>query len=157
MTVKDGQTSATVSNLKEGEQYQFRIVAKNKAGKGQPSDPSDSVICKTRFCKWILVTLLNFLVKPHIHREDLTPMTIKVGQPLSMLVKVDGEPPPTVTWTLKDQPIYKLGDITAENPEYSSKLLAPKAMRKHSGVYKVVATNTSGTDEAEVEINVIGE
>jgi hypothetical protein len=95
-------------------------------------------------------------VKPHIHREDLPKTTIKVGQPINFNVKVDGEPPPEVTWTLNGQPIYKVGDINAENPEYLTRLLAPKAMRKHSGVYKIVATNSSGTDEAELEISVIG-
>jgi hypothetical protein len=39
---------ASVDGLQEGEEYEFRIVAKNKAGKGQPSDPSDAVIAKDR-------------------------------------------------------------------------------------------------------------
>lgn len=37
-----------VGDLKEGEEYQFRIRAKNKAGKGEASDPTDSVIAKCR-------------------------------------------------------------------------------------------------------------
>ncbi|VDN36641.1 unnamed protein product, partial [Cylicostephanus goldi] len=49
--VPAAETKATVGNLKEGEAYQFRIVAKNKAGLGEPSDPSDKIIAKTRFCK----------------------------------------------------------------------------------------------------------
>lgn len=49
LVVKDGKTACTVPNLKEGEEYQFRVIAKNKAGPGQASDPTDSVICKTRF------------------------------------------------------------------------------------------------------------
>jgi hypothetical protein len=52
LVVKGGATACTVPNLKEGEAYQFRIIAKNKAGKGPASDPSDSVVCKTRFCKF---------------------------------------------------------------------------------------------------------
>lgn len=39
---------ASVDGLQEGEEYEFRIIAKNKAGKGQPSDPSDTVIAKDR-------------------------------------------------------------------------------------------------------------
>ena len=39
---------ASVDGLQEGEVYEFRVVAKNKAGKGQPSDPSDAVTAKDR-------------------------------------------------------------------------------------------------------------
>lgn len=45
---------ATVSNLKEGQEYEFRVRAKNKAGKGAPSDPSDTVLCKSRNGKLFL-------------------------------------------------------------------------------------------------------
>jgi len=40
--------AATVPNLTEGEEYQFRIIAVNKAGPGEASEPSDSVIAKPR-------------------------------------------------------------------------------------------------------------
>lgn len=39
---------ASVGGLQEGEEYEFRVVAKNKAGKGEPSDPSDAVVAKDR-------------------------------------------------------------------------------------------------------------
>lgn len=37
--------------LKEGEEYQFRVMAVNKAGPGEPSDPSRKVVAKARFCE----------------------------------------------------------------------------------------------------------
>ncbi|VDK66660.1 unnamed protein product [Gongylonema pulchrum] len=49
--VPGSETSARVGNLKEGEEYQFRIIAKNKAGYGEPSNPSDHVIAKPRHCE----------------------------------------------------------------------------------------------------------
>lgn len=39
---------ASVPGLIAGEEYEFRIVAKNKAGKGKPSDPSDPIVAKDR-------------------------------------------------------------------------------------------------------------
>lgn len=33
------QTEVTVDKLKEGEEYQFRVTPKNKAGEGRPSSP----------------------------------------------------------------------------------------------------------------------
>lgn len=52
LQVPGGETAATVGNLKQGEEYQFRVIAKNKAGKGQPSEPSDRVIAKPRHCNF---------------------------------------------------------------------------------------------------------
>ena len=49
--VPGDKTTATVGDLTEGEEYQFRVIAVNKAGPGEASEPSDRVIAKARFCK----------------------------------------------------------------------------------------------------------
>ena len=47
--VGSNELACRVDGLKEGVQYQFRVKAVNKAGPGEPSDPSKPVIAKPRY------------------------------------------------------------------------------------------------------------
>lgn len=47
--------TGTVHGLIEGNEYQFRIVAVNKAGLSAPSEPGKTFTAKPRFCKYIVV------------------------------------------------------------------------------------------------------
>lgn len=40
-----------IPNLTKGQEYEFRVIATNKAGPSPPSDPSDPIIVNNRYCK----------------------------------------------------------------------------------------------------------
>lgn len=48
----DRTATKVTDGIQEGHEYEFRIVAVNRAGPGEPSDNSKSVIAKPRFCKF---------------------------------------------------------------------------------------------------------
>lgn len=52
MKNQSAEPSARVHGLKEGNTYQFRVRAKNKAGPGEPSDATEPHVAKARFCKF---------------------------------------------------------------------------------------------------------
>lgn len=95
-------------------------------------------------------------MKPKINRSDIPKTKIKVGQPLKFDVNVEGEPPPEVTWELKGAVVRPDREVSIENPDYMSNFHIQHAQRKHAGVYKITAKNSSGVDEAEVEVVILG-
>lgn len=58
METKGPETRGKVDNLDEGVEYEFRIIAVNEAGPGEPSPPSKSVITKPRKCNFLYDFLL---------------------------------------------------------------------------------------------------
>lgn len=51
--MKEPVTKGRAEDLEEGLEYEFRVRAVNKAGQGEPSPPSDSIIPKPRKCMYL--------------------------------------------------------------------------------------------------------
>lgn len=136
--------TATVDNLKEGQQYEFRVRAVNRAGPGEPSDKTKSIIAKCRF------------VKPFLVGEGLKNITVKKGQTVRYDIKYDGEPEPTASWHKASQPLmFDNHRICLEQLERNSSITIKKSVRKDTGKYKLVLTNSSGTIESEAQVIVL--
>ncbi|GLH11531.1 Titin, partial [Gryllus bimaculatus] len=143
LTVPGDRTSGKVTNVEEGHEYEFRVIAVNKAGPSEPSDPSKSVIAKPRF------------LAPRIDRKNLQKKIIHSGQMLRIEADVQGEPAPKITWTLKDQVLKSHERLKIENEDYKTTFILQKAKRTDTGIYIVTAKNDSGTDQVEVDITVL--
>ena len=89
---------ATVKNLSEGKEYEFRVVAVNKAGPGAPSEPSRAQIAKARF------------VAPRIDKQSIKTVTVKSGQPANLDIQFIAEPLPTCTWSRDGKEVVQDGE-----------------------------------------------
>ena len=138
-------------NIEVGNEYEFRIVAVNKAGESEPSKTSQSVLAKSRF------------VKPKISREGLQgEKSAYASQTVRMKAEVLGEPKPVVSWwspngaKLETNEDESGGECRIEETENGSNVTLTNVSTKHSGLYKVKAKNSEGSDEVEFQLTVIG-
>ena len=133
-----------VTDLTENSKYKFRVRASNKAGVGPPSEPSEEVICRLRNAP------------PIIDRSNLDGIRVKVGEQIKLDVKVTGAPVPEKTWRYKNTEVRNTSQLTITNEDYKTKFLVISAKREDSGTYTIKAKNRNGTDEADVDILVVG-
>lgn len=143
--VPGDQLSATCPGLKENSQYEFRVRAINKAGPGEPSDPTKPIIAKCRF------------VKPFIIGDDLINIIVKKGQVIKYDIRFGGEPEPEVIW-LRDSTEIKPDSeerITIENHERNTILTTRRAVRPDSGKYTLRLKNSSGVCEKSADVIVL--
>lgn len=164
--MKEPVTKGRAEDLEEGIEYEFRIRAVNKAGQGDPSPPSESIIPKPRKCMYLFKDFIKYecsliipfklhIVAPKIDRRNLKSITIREGEPILYDVKVSGEPAPDVTWSFNNATISTNSMYQIDNIPYNSRFYHSNPMRSDTGIYKIVATNKYGEDEAEVEVTVI--
>lgn len=133
---------ATVNGLIEGNEYQFRVIALNKAGASEPSEPSKTFIAKPRY------------LAPKIDRRNLRDIQLSTGSALKFDINIIGEPPPTIDWRFCNMPLNNSKTCQIENIDYNTKLVIRPAIRADSGEYTITAKNSSGTDNVTVTVTV---
>jgi len=133
-----------VTELTENSKYRFRVRAVNKAGPGAPSEPSEEVTCRSRNAP------------PIIDRDSLNDIRVKVGEPIKVDARISGMPVPDTVWSKKKLPVKSTPHLSVVHEEYRAKMLFTSAKRIDSGTYHLKASNKNGTDEAEIDILVVG-
>ena len=83
-------------------------------------------------------------------------MKVRAGQLVKLDVDVEGEPPPTITWSKGAKTLSTSANVKIDNEDYNTKVQLSNTTREDTGKYTIKAVNDSGSDEAEVEIIILG-
>ena len=143
------ESDATVTeHIEQGGEYQFRVVAVNKAGESDHSRASEPITAKQRYSK------------PKIDKEQLSDTKIHCSQTLRLATNVSGEPSPKVSWwsptgaKLEDDG----EDVTIEGDEDLGRhsLAVRNLTPKDSGLFKVKVKNSEGSCEHGIKVTVLG-
>ncbi len=90
-TVNIGQkvttTTFMIPDLVEGNTYEFRVCAENRAGKSEPSEPSQKVVVREPVSG----------NAPHVI-EQLAEVVAKRGESATLQCRITGEPLPEISW-----------------------------------------------------------
>lgn len=136
-------TQYEVKNLKENENYQFRIVAVNDAGQSEPSEESDVVRP---------VEILNepdFVLDANMRQT----VTVRAGNSIRLFVSIKGRPSPAVTWDKKGGLPKERCSI--ETTSSYTLLLINDCCRDDGGKYSLLLQNVAGYKEVTIFVKVL--
>nr|XP_057911821.1 immunoglobulin-like and fibronectin type III domain-containing protein 1 [Doryrhamphus excisus] len=132
----------TVKDVTEGAEYEFRVLAINESGAGDPSPPSAMACAK------------NPNMRPHFNDpEDF--IVVRAGNSARVKICYEAEPPPEITWLKDDEPTPPWIQII--NSEGMSQLVIPSSKRSDSAIYTIIAKNSVGQACFDVEVRVTDE
>ncbi|XP_052800015.1 twitchin-like isoform X4 [Mya arenaria] len=142
LEVPEYQNQATVPNLREGDEYEFRVRAVNSLGPGQPSKPTGIIKAEDQPCR------------PTLDLSGVKDITVQAGQDIRIRIPYTGVPKPKATWSN--------GDNEIDNPRTTcvlekdeAVLTTMKAVRADTGRYKIELKNPSGTGVGTLNVTVL--
>uniref|UniRef100_A0A673JA88 Titin n=1 Tax=Sinocyclocheilus rhinocerous TaxID=307959 RepID=A0A673JA88_9TELE len=136
-------TRFNVENLKEKQEYKFRVCAVNKVGVGENADVAGPILPEDKTEEPDL----------DIDAEFRKLVRIKAGGSLRMFIPFKGRPTPQIKWE-KDGGQIKETAQTETTSSHTS-LVIDKVNRADSGKYTVTAENSAGAKSETIIVKVL--
>lgn len=135
-----------VTGLTEGEQYDFRVIAKNSAELFSAPSQATGV-----------VTVQHDVEPPKITLEEKFRhvVVVKAGELLKLDAHISGRPNPTVFWLKNGRHIGTRGRLEITATKTHTSLLIRESVRKDSGQYTLTLQNTGGTISKAITCKVL--
>uniref|UniRef100_A0A8C6UY42 Titin n=1 Tax=Neogobius melanostomus TaxID=47308 RepID=A0A8C6UY42_9GOBI len=136
-------TKLTVSDLKEGVEYQFRVCAINSEGVGEAGCVHGTVVPSSR------------AEAPEIEldAELRKVVSVRAGGTLRLFVAIRGRPEPTVKWEKVDGTLTERAAI--DSTSSYTMLVIDNVNRFDSGKYSLTLENDSGSKSAVVAVRIL--
>lgn len=137
-------TNMTVPNLKEGEEYTFRVIGVNDIGRGQPSRPSNGVVVEEQ------------PNKPRLDLGGVRDITVRAGEDFSISIPFVAFPKPTATWSNNDVILDDTDSRVFQQTgdDYAS-IVVKNSKRSDTGQYKLQVKNPYGFDTVSLNVRVM--
>ncbi|NWW21010.1 TITIN protein, partial [Falcunculus frontatus] len=135
----------SMRDLKEGQEYTFRVRAQNDAGYGTPSE--------------ITIVARDDVAAPELDLRDLPDLcyTAKEGSNFRLKIPMKGKPVPTVTWKKdEDQAITESGRVAFESTAVNTTLVVHDCQKADAGKYTITLRNVAGSKEGTIFVKVVG-
>lgn len=130
--------------LKEGDEYQFRVIAVNDVGPSEPSKPTPMILIEEQ------------ANKPCIDLSGIRDITVRAGEDFNIHVPYVGFPKPVASWFANDKILDETD--TRVHPtltdDYAS-IIVKNANRNDAGQYRLQLKNPSGFDTATLNVRVL--
>ncbi|KAF7660448.1 hypothetical protein LDENG_00280920 [Lucifuga dentata] len=139
-------TYLDVTDLTEGAQYDFRVIAKNAAELfSAPSETTGAV------------TVKHDVDPPKIVLADKFKqvVVVKAGDLLRIDADISGRPHPTVSWLKNGRLIGTKGRVEITSTKMHTSLIIRESVRKDSGQYILTLQNTGGTISKAINCKVL--
>ena len=141
LEVKDNQ--AKIKDVKENEECEFRVKAKNAAGFNEPSKPT------------AVIKIEDQPVKPSFDLSGVKDITVKAGQNFEIHIPYKATPRPTVEWINNEKEILTDSRVETKLLENFVSLVNHSAQRSDTGLYKLTLKNSQGVSSTTVRVNVL--
>ena len=136
-------TKITIDGFNEGDNYEFRISAKNDRGVGPPSFPTKPVVCR------------HTIEPPTLTLETKQTFFSRVGEPYKIVARISGRPAPDVVWEQDGSSVLTDDRRNTKTISTSTALEVLKGIRSDSGLYKITVKNEGGQREAKLKVSIV--
>uniref|UniRef100_A0A8C5DVR8 Titin n=1 Tax=Gouania willdenowi TaxID=441366 RepID=A0A8C5DVR8_GOUWI len=136
------ETEATITGLNAGEEYMFRVAARNEKGTSDPRQIGVPVIVK------------DLVVAP-VAKMLFNTFSVLAGEDLTVDVPYVARPKAAVSWVKDGQPLKRTTRVNFSSTETLLNLSIKEATKDDVGHYTITLSNTAGETTAIVGIVVL--
>lgn len=130
--------------MKEGAEYNFRIIAVNDVGQSEPSRPTADIRIEEQ------------PNKPCMDLGGVRDITVRAGEDFSIHVPYVGFPKPTATWFANDTILDETDSrVFQQLSDDSASIVVKNSKRGDTGQYRLQLRNQSGFDTATINVRVL--